>query len=635
MVTTPGGVTTCWLSRQADLSRLRAHWFKTEAGVPFLSSSFSSFFFPLWAPWLLQRFMVVWARSVTSGVPDATVIGVAASLGVAFWSCPGSPSRLHVKPVNGSRLYYVMSVGSPSRSGCHGLKALAGYPFLLSLLFFPFPSSSALGRLPSGDPSMERPASSCGAVEQHLGGPGLRISLDCLSAGVATARFVPTLEEASALWGAILSRRLVPDLRCCYHYLGPPSSGAFEGGIRAMSVLELAAYLTDSGVEGKTVWHRRVWLPNLAVYPGSGVVLLVGPPTCAGLRWLCLRSSGCCSAACVASVVTQRVRAVAARLALDSLAVAFLVWRTLTGKSRCSMCRVASLVERCNTCLWLLSTWCWLVVNSSKAEVHRLVALCSSEVSLELFVVVLARNNALVVLVEVLPGPTCVASVVLLAVVFSLMVLLMTEWVADWSGVPDATVIRVTASLGVAFWSLPSSSSRLRVEPGQQVATALSLSRPRTAAEAGARLASRACGLRVPLLAARGGGLVSIVVAVFPMTFPSIIRCPSVHGGYSLAMPSSSGRRWSGLGQTCASGGFRLVSSRFHSSVLQCHSIVAPTCMASQPCGVPGVRGGSTCGTSNLCRSEVAVLAVRRRSHLVVAWSRQFLLLWPVRDWSS
>ncbi|MQL95857.1 hypothetical protein Taro_028526 [Colocasia esculenta] len=46
-----------------------------------------------------------------------------------------------------------------------------------------------------------------------------------------------------------------------------------------------------------------------------------------------------------------------------------------------------------------------------------------------------------------------------------------------------------------------------------------------------------------------------------------------------------------------------------------------------------GVRGGSACGPSTLWRSEVAVLAMRRRSHLVVLWSRQFLLLWLVRDW--
>ncbi|MQL82348.1 hypothetical protein Taro_014814 [Colocasia esculenta] len=79
------------------------------------------------------------------------------------------------------------------------------------------------------------------------------------------------------------------------------------------------------------------------------------------------------------------------------------------------------------------------------------------------------------------------------------------------------------------------------------------LSHPCAGAKAGARLASRASRLRVPLLAASGGGLVVIVVT----TFPSVIRCPSLHGGYSLAVPSFRGRRWSGLVQTRAFGGFR------------------------------------------------------------------------------
>ncbi|MQM15864.1 hypothetical protein Taro_048817 [Colocasia esculenta] len=58
--------------------------------------------------------------------------------------------------------------------------------------------------------------------------------------------------------------------------------------------------------------------------------------------------------------------------------------------------------------------------------------------------------------------------------------------------------------------------------------------------------------------------------------------------------------------------------------------------MASQPCGVSGVWGGSACGPSTLWRSEVAELAVRRHSHLVVAWSRQIsktdILFWAQRS---
>ncbi|MQL93426.1 hypothetical protein Taro_026071 [Colocasia esculenta] len=158
------------------------------------------------------------------------------------------------------------------------------------------------------------------------------------------------------------------------------------------------------------------------------------------------------------------------------------------------------------------------------------------------------------------------------------------------------------------------------------------LSHPSAGAEAGARIASRACVLRVPLLAASGGGLVVVVVTAFLTTFLSVICCPSLHGGYSLAVPSFCGRHWSGLVWTRASGGSRSVSSRYRSSVLGCQSVVAPACMASQPCGVPGVRGGSACGPSTLWRSEVAVLTVRRCSHLVVVWSRRaFRGLLPLR----
>ncbi|MQL93877.1 hypothetical protein Taro_026515 [Colocasia esculenta] len=84
----------------------------------------------------------------------------------------------------------------------------------------------------------------------------------------------------------------------------------------------------------------------------------------------------------ISSVVARRVRAVAARSALDSLAVVFLVWRTLASQSS------------------------------------------SGEVLLEFFSVGSGGNEsgALVVLVEVLPGLACVASTALLAIVFSLMV---------------------------------------------------------------------------------------------------------------------------------------------------------------------------------------------------------------------
>ncbi|MQL95912.1 hypothetical protein Taro_028575 [Colocasia esculenta] len=90
------------------------------------------------------------------------------------------------------------------------------------------------------------------------------------------------------------------------------------------------------------------------------------------------------------------------------------------------VCRVAPWVERCDTCLWLLLALCWLVVNSGEVLLEFFsigscgglrcairLAGCSGGFS---------QSGALVVLVEVLPGPACVASAVLLAAVFSMMV---------------------------------------------------------------------------------------------------------------------------------------------------------------------------------------------------------------------
>ncbi|MQL86151.1 hypothetical protein Taro_018672, partial [Colocasia esculenta] len=108
----------------------------------------------------------------------------------------------------------------------------------------------------------------------------------------------------------------------------------------------------------------------------------------------------CCCAACVASVVTRHVRAVAAWLALDSLAVVFLVWRTLASQSNL------------------------LFVHASAQSTLSFELSSSVEVLPKFFSVGSggSENGALVVLVEVLPGLACVASAVLLAVVFSLMV---------------------------------------------------------------------------------------------------------------------------------------------------------------------------------------------------------------------
>ncbi|MQM07867.1 hypothetical protein Taro_040712 [Colocasia esculenta] len=105
-----------------------------------------------------------------------------------------------------------------------------------------------------------------------------------------------------------------------------------------------------------------------------------------------------------------------------------LAFPLLKGRVLCYVCRVASLVERCDTCLWLLSAWCWLVVSSGEVlpEFFSVGSgrsenrcYCPGEgFSQDCF----ALNDALVVLVEVLLGLACIVSAVPLAAVFSLMV---------------------------------------------------------------------------------------------------------------------------------------------------------------------------------------------------------------------
>ncbi|MQL93357.1 hypothetical protein Taro_026003 [Colocasia esculenta] len=134
----------------------------------------------------------------------------------------------------------------------------------------------------------------------------------------------------------------------------------------------------------------------------------------------------CCCVTRVASVVARRVRAVVVRLALDSLVVVFLVWRTV----------VVALPSRLRCIAWLP---CVLVrfprtvcccsgegFSQDYSVLVSVVAVLPQGLSMMLFWLVrsggFSQNGALVVLVEVLPGPACVAPAVLLTVVFSLMV---------------------------------------------------------------------------------------------------------------------------------------------------------------------------------------------------------------------
>ncbi|MQM10027.1 hypothetical protein Taro_042914 [Colocasia esculenta] len=138
------------------------------------------------------------------------------------------------------------------------------------------------------------------------------------------------------------------------------------------------------------------------------------------------------------------------------------------------------------------------------------------------------------------------------------------------------------------------------------------------------RLVARACTAVIAWLCLVSVGIVGlalcgpvllVVSASVSFWFHSpVLGCQSM---VALACVASQPRGVSGVrgGSTCG-------PSTLWSPILGCQSVVAPACVASRPRGVSGVRGGYACGTSTLWRSEVAMLAVRRRSHLVVAWSQ-------------
>ncbi|MQL71044.1 hypothetical protein Taro_003380 [Colocasia esculenta] len=642
-----------------------------------------------------------------------------------------------------------------------------------------------------------------------------------------------------------------------------------------------------SGVQGGSVCRpSTLWRSEVAVLVVCGF----------SARFVCTLQVGCscCCVVRMASVVTRRVRAVVALLALDSLAVVFPMWRTGAGKSRCFVCRVASLVEHCDTCLWLLSAWCWLVVSSGEvlseffsvgsgeseglryavvlagafwpvfperclggsgggshrtglrcfcssaccsvlsegpcclvvwvvrsgegssqnrplsflAEVLPRSTLCSfrATVVLSLWFKVcclvglcsgeVLPGRLLALLVEVLPkAALCLFWLLLLSLCRDELSLLsvglsvlQSAWAllieccalgrASGCRVGQVALLFVSECLGCASGTLcvpvaqmvffvflnslgcvsPSSAFRWllgvvmlhcgvvslgctlvvvgvaccalsglrffacgfwQVSYGESFLLAVVLFRPWVHVRWAFRLWDTCASLSlvvVPLplwggcfalprahrdtrrgVAPVGCDLIAtrLVVAIrvtiathflvvtgfavatlCPAAIRLVSRCPSplrcllglswvtsqrfgmvllclprlfARGvesfvelsclgwdvevvevfssrgglGYSLAVSSLCGRRWSGLVWTRASGGFRSASSRFRSPVLGCQSVVAPACVASRPRGVSGVRGGSVCRPSTLWRSEVAVLVVRRRSRMVVTWSQR------------
>ncbi|MQL84073.1 hypothetical protein Taro_016573 [Colocasia esculenta] len=131
--------------------------------------------------------------------------------------------------------------------------------------------------------------------------------------------------------------------------------------------------------------------------------------------------------------------------------------------------------------------------------------------------------------------------------------------------------------------------------------TVPSLSRPYAGAEAGARLASRTYGLRVPLLVASEGGSVTVVVTAFSSrrfrVFLVALACTAVLAWLCLAPVGVVGLA---LGKPVLLVVPASVFSRFRGPILGSQPVMAPACVASRPGGVSGVRGGSACGPSTL-----------------------------------
>ncbi|MQM04282.1 hypothetical protein Taro_037078, partial [Colocasia esculenta] len=172
-----------------------------------------------------------------------------------------------------------------------------------------------------------------------------------------------------------------------------------EGVLRATSVLELIAVLADSRAEGKTVVGRSVELASpshclalrwfrshvgrVGVGPQLGQAavflqlwLVASFPAgfkCELLESVVAVAGGACyergcwfaHAAAGFVFVLRASVGVLRRLTEPTCGVAFTVGVFARAKQML-VCRVALLVERYNTCLWLLSALCWLVVNSGK-----------------------------------------------------------------------------------------------------------------------------------------------------------------------------------------------------------------------------------------------------------------------------
>ncbi|MQM19093.1 hypothetical protein Taro_052093, partial [Colocasia esculenta] len=218
----------------------------------------------------------------------------------------------------------------------------------------------------------------CGAT------PGLRIPSVCLSIDVETTRLSPLL--GTAVLGSLL--RSTPG----YELARTRASSGFHSVFSRFHspVLGCQSVVTPtrdvsqprgvSGVQsGSACGPSTLWRSEVVVLVASlGAVLLVAISI-----WVCvplwLRETACGVAFTDAGLLPVEL--------------------------------VEGVLAFSDTCLWLLSAGCWLVVNSGEV-LPKLFSVGSSG---KPFVVLLVRvslrtNGALVVLMEVLPGPACIAS---------------------------------------------------------------------------------------------------------------------------------------------------------------------------------------------------------------------------------
>ncbi|MQL82557.1 hypothetical protein Taro_015030, partial [Colocasia esculenta] len=149
------------------------------------------------------------------------------------------------------------------------------------------------------------------------------------------------------------------------------------------------------------------------------------------------------------------------------------------------------------------------------------------------------------------------------------------------------------------------------------VCSVAALSRPCSGVEAGARLASKACGLWVPLLAASGGGLVAVVVTAFSsrrfQVFLVARACTAVIARLCLVSVGVIGLA---LGRPVLLVVLALVFSQFRGPILGCQpvalSVVRQALVVDSVLVFPLALGAIVFGCGTLLRLVVLWLLMRR-----------------------